>query len=140
MSVALAADGHLLFGGTGPVGVYRFRNADRPAFGPAVLSERGAVAAESGSKRWAAALAGELRVFDGADEQAALAYPAGRRLWHEALGFGPGGSPVVALHLGGNRFEVVEADLKRKGFRTLFAWSESRVVTLAVGPRLPWKD
>jgi hypothetical protein len=56
------------------------------------------------------------------------------------MAFGPGGNPVVALHLGGNKFEVVQADLDRKEFRTLFVWDQSRVVSLAVGPKLLWKD
>jgi len=140
MSVAFAADGNLLFGGTGPVGVYRFKNGDGVALGDPVFSERGAVAAASGSKRWAAALTNGLRVFEGDRESIAMAYPAGRRLWHETLAFGQGGAPIVALHLGGNKFEVVRANLERKEFETLFQWSESRVVSITVGPKLPWKD
>jgi hypothetical protein len=53
---------------------------------------------------------------------------------------GPGGAAVLALHLGGNRYEVVEADLDRRGFKTLFGWDKSRVVCLAIGPKLAWKD
>jgi hypothetical protein len=139
MSVAFAADGHLLFGGTGPVGVYRFKGGDGAVFGDPVLAERGSVAAAPGAKRWAAALADGLRVYEGDREVAALAYPAGRRRWHDTLAAGPGGAFVIALHLGGTRYEVAQADLEKREFRTLFAWDKSRVVSLAVGPRMTWK-
>jgi hypothetical protein len=140
MSIAFAKDGHLLFGGTGPVGVYRFAGGTGAAMGDPLLAERGAVAADPASKRWAAALEGSLHVFEGNRELTALAYPNGKQLWHETLAFGPGGAPILALHLGGNRFEVVQADLDRKTFRTLFEWDKSRVVSLAIGPKLNWKD
>lgn len=140
MSVAFAADGHLLFGGSGPVGVYRFKGGPAATLGEPVVGEPGGVMSAPGSRRWAAALGGELRVFEGTREVAALPYPAGRRLWHAAVALGPGGTPTLALHLGGNRYEVVEADLDRKGFKTLFGWGKSRVVCLAIGPKMAWKD
>jgi hypothetical protein len=140
MSVSFAADGHLLFGGTGPVGVYRFKGSATVDLGHPIVAEPGAVAAEVGSDRWASALESELRMFEGSREVAAIPYPSGRRRWHGALSYGPGGSPVVALHLGGNQYEVVQVDLEKKGFRTLFTWDSDRLVCLTIGPKLPWKD
>jgi DNA-binding beta-propeller fold protein YncE len=140
MSVAFTKDGHVLFGGTGPVGVYRFPNEKGAAFGAPVLKERGDVAADPASKRWAAAQADRLHVYDADREVAELKYPDGRRMWMGGLAFTPGGTPVLALHLGGNRFEVMTADVEAKEFKPLFAWGQSRVTSLAVGRRAAWKD
>jgi hypothetical protein len=139
MSVAFARDGHLLYGGSGPIGVYRFAAGKGAALGDPLLTEQAAVAADPGSKRWAAALKGELRRFEGDKEVGRLAYPAGRQRWHDALAFGPAGEPILALHLGGTKYEVVRADVTEGAKKTLFAWDKSRVVSLAVGPRQAWK-
>jgi hypothetical protein len=36
-------------------------------------------------------------------------------------------------------YEVVIVDFKAKAFRRLFAWSKSRIVSLAVGPKMAWR-
>ena len=52
----------------------------------------------------------------------------------------PGGVPVLALHMGGTKYEVVRADVAAQVFTPLFQRDGARVVCLAVGPKLPWKD
>jgi DNA-binding beta-propeller fold protein YncE len=139
MSVAFARDGYLLFGSDGPIGIYRFRAAKNATLGQPVLPEAGAVAADPSSKRWAAALPNELRVFEDTRELLKLPYPAGERKWHDTVAFGPDGTLVIALHVDGTNYDVVLADLKAKTFHLLFSWNQSRVVSVAVGRKTTWK-
>jgi hypothetical protein len=67
-------------------------------------------------------------------------YPAGKTKWHDTVAFGADGSLVMALHVGQTNYEVVLADLGAKAFRPLFAWNKSRIVSLAVGPKLSWRE
>jgi hypothetical protein len=140
MSVSFGTDGHYLFGGTGPIGVYRFKGGPIVNLDDPIVTEPGAVAAELGTDRWATALKNELKLFEGGREVVTIAYPPGRLRWHGALSYGPGGTPVVGLHLGGNQYEVVQVDQEKKGFRTLFTWNSDRLVCLTVGPKMPWAD
>ena len=140
LAVAFTADGHLLLGGTGPVGVFRFKGGPSAVPGDPLVGENGAVAGAPWSKRWAAALDGQLRLFEDTKELARLPYPAGRRHSYSAVALGPGGVPIVALQLGANRYEVVQADRDRAGFKTLFTWEKSKVVSLAIGPKMAWKE
>jgi DNA-binding beta-propeller fold protein YncE len=139
MSVAFTKDEHLLFGGSGPEGMYRFRGDKDATLGEPLLPDRGGVAADPTSKRWVAALRDELHVFEESREVVKLPYPQGKSKWHDTLAFTPDGTLVVALHLGQNGYDVVVADFKAKDFNRLFSWDASRIVSLAVGPKMDWK-
>jgi hypothetical protein len=140
MSVAFTKDGHLLFGGSGPEGIYRFRAEKDLALGQPLLPDVGGVAADPTSKRWVAALRHELRVFEDAREVLKLPFPAGKSKWHDTLAFGLDGTLIMALHLGQTNYDVVLADFKAQTFRPLFSWNRIRVVSLAVGPKMIWKE
>jgi DNA-binding beta-propeller fold protein YncE len=139
MSVAFTRDRHLLFGGSGPEGIYRFRGDKDATLGDPLLPDRGGVAADPTSKRWVAALRGDLHVFEESREVLKMPYPAGKTKWHDALAFTPAGTLVLALHLGGNGYDVVVADFRAKEFKRLFSWDVSRIVSLTVGPKMEWK-
>ena len=148
MSVAFAQDGYLLFGGSGPVGLYRFRAQKDTTLGESLIPAAGVewfsgrVAADPLSRRWAATLRSELRIYQGTRELLKLPYPGGRNTWPAAVAFGPDGTLVVALsdfspkH---TRDDVALADLKLKTFHPLFSWNKSRIVSMAVGPKTTWK-
>jgi DNA-binding beta-propeller fold protein YncE len=140
LSLAFGKGGHLMYGGSAPAGVYRFRNEKDAALGDVVLGADAGVAADPASDRWVAALPDELRVLEADKATATLRYPAGRRRWHAAVAVAPGGVPVVALHVGGTKYEVARADVAAGEFQPLFQRDGDRVVCLAVGPRLPWKN
>jgi hypothetical protein len=140
LSLAFGKGGYLLYGGDGPLGVYRFPNQKDAALGAPLLAADAGVAADPESDRWVAALPGELRVFQADKETTTIAYPAGRRRWHEAVAVAPAGVPVIALHMGGTKYDVVRADVAAGEFQPLFQRDGARVVCLAVGPKLPWKD
>lgn len=140
LNLAVARGGHLLYGGSGPVGVYRFKADKDAALGDPVLTADAGVAADAGSDRWVAALPGELRVFEEEKEVLALPYPPGRHRWHEAVAVAPGGVPVLALHMGDTKYEIVRLDVAGKEFKPLFQRDGARVVCLTVGPKLAWKD
>ncbi len=156
-SLALAKDGHLLLEGMsgGLPRIYRFRAEKDATLGQPLLPFSGLVAADPSSARWVAALPsqqvgstvlypGELRVFEGARETKKIPLPKDKSHWHNSLGFGPDGTLVIAFcdskrngeDIG---YEVVVADLRANVFRPLFAWNKSRVVSLAVGPKMTWK-
>jgi hypothetical protein len=131
--------GHLLYGGDVPKGVYRFKAGKDAALGDPLLNADAGVAADPTSDRWAAGSRDELRVFEENKEIAAIRYPAGRRYRHGAIAMAPEGVPILALQAGATKFEIVQADVVKKEFKVLFRHETSRVVSLAVGPKLDWK-
>ena len=139
MSVAFARDGWLLFGGSGPSGVYRFRAGQTAGLGPALLAGCGTVAADPSSGRWVAALAGELVVFEAGRELARFQYPVKGPLRYITVAFGPGGILVMGLHRPAPAAcDLVAVDIEAKAFRRLFSHGKSTVKSLAVGPKADW--
>jgi hypothetical protein len=141
--MAIASDGeHILLGGTRPnEGVYRVSPEPPAALGEPLIPDSAAVAADPMSARWVAALLRELRVFEEEEQLAVLTYPQGYVRSSQAISFGPAdGILVCALRLAHTQgsFMVYRVDLKADTFRPLFPWTTSRVVCLAVGPKLEW--
>jgi S1-C subfamily serine protease len=133
MSVAFAQDNYLLFGGSGPDGIYRFRAEKAADMGAFILRGDGTVAADPSSHRWAAALSGELRVFEDARELLTIPYPPGKGIRRGTVAFGPDGVLVIGLSGGQTVWDVFLVDQKAKTFNAMFSWNQSRVVSLAVG-------
>ena len=134
MSVAFTKDNHLLFGGSGLNGIYRFPAGKNAGLGLPVLSYRGGVSADPTSNRWVVALRNELRVFEEDREILKLPFPAGKEIWYDALAFRSDGTLVMALHRGQTNYDVVLVDLEAQTFRPLFSWNKARIVSLAVTP------
>jgi hypothetical protein len=142
-SMSIATDGeHILLGGTRPnEGVYRLSRERAADLGEPLLLDSAAVAADPGSARWVAALLRELRVFEEEKQLTVLPYPHGYVSLSQTIAFGPeGGILVCALRLAHiqSSFMVYLVDLKTGTFRALFPWTTSRVVCLAVGPKMEW--
>jgi hypothetical protein len=138
MSIAIARDGHVVFGSSGPVGVFRFHPDENPALDTSLLGQNAGVAADPTSKRWVAALRDKLVVFEEARQEDSLSYPDRKTKWHSALAYGADGSLVMALHLGGTDYDIVQVDLSKKTFRSLFVWKGERVVSLTVAKKMAW--
>ena len=138
MSVAFGQNGHFLFGGSGPDGIYRFRAQEAVDMGQPLLLNDGAVLADPSSKQWVVALRSEMRIFEGTRELLRIPCPSGKQKWHNAVAFGPDGTLVVALCSGQTAYEVFLVDQEARAFHSLFPWNESRVVSLAVGRKAAW--
>ena len=138
MSVAIAKDGHVLFGTDMPAGIYRFPCKEGGSLGEPIVKSEGGVAADPSSDRWAAATRDNLRIFEKAAETANLSYPKDMRVYYGGvLAFAPDGTLVVALESAAG-VELAVADIKLNAFRTLCSWNGDRLVSFALGPRLPW--
>jgi HEAT repeat protein len=141
MSVALTKSGHILFGGTGPNGVYRFRPGDA-TMGTPIDATRFAhtVRVDPMSERWLAA-GKTLKVYEGSSEVLELSYPRGTWKRYDPVAFGPGGELVVALMRApaGRPYAVYRVDLEKKAFRPLFSWGESCILSLAVARKMSWR-
>jgi DNA-binding beta-propeller fold protein YncE len=139
MSVGLTTDGYVVFGSSGPQGVFRFKAEDNPALDTQLLLGDAGVAADPTTKRWVAALKQKLVIFEEEREVQSLDYPNGTSKWHDALAFGTDGSLVMALHTG-NGYDVVQVDLNQGTFQPLFTWTGERVVCLAVAKKMAWPE
>jgi hypothetical protein len=143
MSVAAAMDDHVLLGADKEPGIYRFGAGAKPGQLP-LLPHAGGVAADTASRKWAAAQPpDELVVCQGNDAVKSLHLPAGRAFFRDGLlSFAPGESVVVAVRPKDDpsgQVWLVKVDTKDGAARVLFPWKREPIADLVVGPPMPWE-
>jgi thioredoxin-related protein len=141
LRLAVTPDGAALLSTDQPAAaVYRVPLDGAAALGQPLFALDGPLAVDPTTPRWAAALKDHLAIVQDGREAASVAYPKGRTMRHAAVAFGPDGSLLVAPLLAeGPNHQVMQADLAAGSFRVLLTWGQSPVLSLAVGPKVPWK-
>jgi hypothetical protein len=146
MSLAITSDHFVLFGTDHPRGIYRFtlpRGDELRLLNQQtqVLRDDGEVASDPSSKRWAAALRSDLKVFEESRELATIPYPGGTlKTILPLVAFGPDGTLILTVGTGPDKYDVMRADLATKSLRSLFTWNKASVKSLAVMQRMTWKE
>lgn len=149
MSVAVTTDKHVIFGGNGDPGVFRFSGDDYSAARPPLLPGGGGVAADTASLKWAATQEPDLLyVFEGEELIKKFKLPGNKRLYCNGLvSFAPAGAVVVAARDPDRleddpwliAFQTKDTDDKEQDeIRDLFKWNRARMVDFVVGPRMLW--
>ena len=140
-SVAIDQDGMGIFATDAPAGVYRFAMNSNAKLGEALVETDADVAADPSSPLWAAASAdGSIRLFKKRTAAATIPMPAGTRLYRGGcIAFGPNGTLVVTLE-SGDRVEPAEVHVRDRKIERLFPWRGDRLVSIAVGPAMPWNN
>jgi hypothetical protein len=145
MSVAVTTDRHVLFGGNGPEGIFRFHGDDYTAERGPLLPSPGGVAADTASLKWAATQPpDEICVFEGEELLKKLKLPANKSHYRNGLlSFAPAGRLVVATRPSDEvigEIWFIQYDTESDDIVTLFPWKKERMVDFVVGPRLLWEQ